>query len=51
MDILKIPEENSNKNLIWVKTGEGENKAIIEFYDKEGSIRDPRIYVKNWRFK
>ena len=51
MDILKIPEENSNKNLIWVKTGEGENKAILEFYDKEGSIRDPRIYVKNWRFK
>ena len=50
-DILEIPEENSNKNLIWVKTGEGENKAILEFYDKEGSIRDPRIYVKNWRFK
>ena len=51
MNILKIPEENSNKNLIWVKTGEGENKSILEFYDKEGSIRDPRIYVKNWRFK
>ena len=50
-DILKIPEENSDKNLIWVKAGEGENKAILEFYDKEGSIRDPRIYVKNWRFK
>ena len=51
MNILKIPEENSNKNLIWVKIGEGENKAILEFYDKDGSIRDPRIYVKNWRFK
>ncbi|OEC87431.1 MULTISPECIES: Brix domain-containing protein [Methanobacterium] len=50
-DILKIPYGNSNKNLIWVKKGEGENKAIIEFYDKEGSVRDPRIYVKNWRFK
>ncbi|MEN6552991.1 MAG: ribosomal biogenesis protein [Methanobacterium sp.] len=50
-DILKIPDGNSNKNLIWVKKGEGENKAIIEFYDKEGSVRDPRIYVKNWRFK
>lgn len=50
-NILKIPEENSDKNLIWVKAGEGENKAILEFYDKEGSIRDPRIYVKNWRFK
>ncbi len=50
-DILKIPEGDSNKNLIWIKKGEGENKAIIEVYDKEGSIRDPRIYVKNWRFK
>lgn len=51
IDILNIPEENSDKNLIWVKKGEGENKAIIEFYNKDGSIRDPRIYVKNWRFK
>ena len=51
IDILDIPEENSDKNLIWVKNGEGENKAIIEFYDKDGSIRDPKIYVKNWRFK
>ena len=50
-DILKIPEGDSNKNLIWVKEGEGENKAILEFYDKDGSVRDPRIYVKNWRFK
>ncbi|MGB9978295.1 Brix domain-containing protein [Methanobacterium sp.] len=51
INILKIPEGNSRKNLIWIKKGEGENKAIIEFYDKEGSIRDPRIYVKSWRFK
>ena len=53
IDILDIPEgkKDSNKNLIWIKEGEGENKAIFEFYDKEGSIRDPRIYVKNWRFK
>lgn len=53
MAILNIPEDkrNSNRNLIWVKEGEGENKAIFEFYDKDGSIRDPRIYVKNWRFK
>jgi len=53
IDIWNIPENkwNSNKNLIWVKEGEGENKAILEFYDKNGSIRDPRIYVKSWRFK
>ncbi len=51
IDILNIPEGNSDRNLIWVKKGEGDNKAIIEFYDKDGSIRDPRIYVKSWRFK
>lgn len=51
MDILNIPEGNSDRNLIWVKKGEGDNKAIIEFCDKDGSIRDPRIYVKSWRFK
>jgi len=53
ISILNISEnkENSNKNLILVKEGEGENKAVLEFYDKDGSIRDPRIYVKNWRFK
>lgn len=51
--ILNIPEskKDSNKNLIWIKKGEEENKAIFEFYDKDGSIRDPRIYVKNWRFE
>jgi len=51
INILNIPEGNSNKNLIWIQEGEGENKAILEFYDKDGSIRDPKIYVKNWRFE
>ncbi len=51
IDIMNIHEGNSNRNLIWVKEGEGENKAILEFYDKDGSIRDPRIYIKRWRFK
>lgn len=51
IDILNVPEGDSNRNLIWVKEGEGENRAVLDFYDKDGSIRDPRIYVKNWRFK
>ena len=51
IDILDIPEGNSTRNFIWVKKGEGENKAMLEFYDNDGSIRDPRIYVKSWRFK
>ena len=50
-DILDIPEGNSKENFIWIKEGKGENKAMLEFYDKDGSIRDPRIYVKSWRFK
>ena len=51
INILNIPEDKGNRNIIKIQEGEGENKAIIEFYDKEGSIRDPRIYVKNWRFE
>lgn len=51
IDILNIPENKGNRNLLWVKEGEGENKAVLEFYDKDGLIRDPRIYVKNWRFE
>lgn len=52
MNILDIPESNEkNDNLIWIKKGEGDNKALIEFYDKDGLLRDPKIYVKNWRFE
>lgn len=53
INILNIPENkgNSNKNLMWVKEGEGDNKAILEFYDKDGSVRDPRIYIRSWRFE
>lgn len=53
MDILDIPkiQEKTDNNLIWIKKGDGENKALIEFYDKDGFLRDPKIYVKNWRFE
>ncbi|MGF7118228.1 Brix domain-containing protein [Methanobacterium oryzae] len=53
MDILDIPksQEKTDNNLIWIKKGDGENKALIEFYDKDGFMRDPKIYVKNWRFE
>lgn len=53
MDILDIPEspEKIDNNLIWIKEGDEDNKALIEFYDKDGFLRDPKIYVKNWRFE
>lgn len=53
ISLLDIPEghKESNKNIIWIKKGDLENKASIEFYDKDGSIRDPKIYIKNWRFE
>lgn len=53
IDILDIPKchHDSNRNVMWVKEGDLENKALIEFYDKDGLIRDPKIYVKNWRFE
>lgn len=52
IDILDIPESHGKKeNLIWIKEGDEDNKALIEFYDKDGSLRDPKIYVKNWRFE
>jgi len=49
--ILKIPEYKgtSNSNIIWIKKGKKENKAIIEFYDKYGYHKSPKIYVKNWK--
>jgi U3 small nucleolar ribonucleoprotein protein IMP4 len=52
IDILDIPESHEKTdNLIWIKKDTGDNKALIEFYDKHGSLRDPKIYVKNWRFE
>ena len=50
LDILEITENHvdSTQNLIWVKKGEGNNDAVIEFYGIEGSIVNPKIYVRRF---
>ncbi|MBM4240800.1 MAG: ribosomal biogenesis protein [Euryarchaeota archaeon] len=50
--ILKIPEDKGgpNSNIIWIKKGKKGYEAIIEFYDRDGHHKSPKIYVKNWKF-
>jgi U3 small nucleolar ribonucleoprotein protein IMP4 len=50
LDILEINEDqgSSNENLIWVKKGEGDIKAIFEFYGSYGSMVNPKIYVRRF---
>ncbi len=48
-DILNIPESHENmNNILWIKKGKGENKATLEFYDKEGKLIDPKIYIRRF---
>lgn len=50
LDILEINEDqgSSNENLIWVKKGEGDIRAIFEFYGSDGSMVNPKIYVRRF---
>ena len=50
LDILEINEDqgSSNENIIWVKKGEGDIKAIFEFYGSAGSMVNPKIYVRRF---
>jgi U3 small nucleolar ribonucleoprotein protein IMP4 len=50
LDIFEIStdNENSNENLIWVKKGEGDHKAVFEFYGRDGSAVNPKIYVRRF---
>lgn len=50
-DILNIPSLSKGsefKNLMLIK-GSDENKATIEFYAADGSLTDPKIFIKGWR--
>jgi len=48
--VLDIAEDNEkrNTNILWIRKGKGENKATLEFYDKHGSLIDPKIYVRRF---
>ncbi|MGZ7208850.1 MAG: Brix domain-containing protein [Methanobacterium sp.] len=50
LNILEIMEdhENSNENLLWIKKGRGDIKAVFEFYGKDGSMVNPKIYVRRF---
>lgn len=47
---LKIGEAEKNSNLLLVKKGEKDSKAVVEFYDRQGQITGPRIYIKRCRY-
>lgn len=51
MDVFDVPENKnkSNLNCIWVKRGQKEKRAVIEFYDKNGLQTGPKIYLNDWR--
>ena len=50
LNVLEIEENHkeSNKNLLWVKDGQGDFKAVFEFYGSEGSLVDPKIYIRRF---
>lgn len=41
-------ESISNSNLIWIKKGYKDNEGVIEFYDQDGHLTGPKIYLKNY---
>jgi U3 small nucleolar ribonucleoprotein protein IMP4 len=47
LEIKKCPER-TDENLIWVKKGEEEDTAIFEFYGSDGSMVNPKIYVRRF---
>lgn len=42
-DILK------QENILVLKEGDNERRALLEFYDFKGVITGPKIYIKDWR--
>ena len=51
-DIFNIPSLSKGsefKNLMLLKGSDENNKATIEFYAADGSLTDPKIFIKGWR--
>ena len=38
----------SNSNLLWIKTGRKDSEGVVEFYDQNGQLTGPKIYLKNY---
>lgn len=47
---LKEGESVKDSNLVLIKKGEKGSKAVVEFFDRQGQITGPRIYIKNCRY-
>jgi len=50
LDILGEDDEISlsNCNLLWIKKGHNDSEGVVEFYDQNGQITGPKIYLKNY---
>ena len=50
LNVLGLNEnhEGSNRNLLWVKKDQGDFEAVFEFYGNEGSLLNPKIYVRRF---
>jgi U3 small nucleolar ribonucleoprotein protein IMP4 len=50
VEVFDIPESHlKEKNLLLIKKGDNERKAVIEFYGNNGIKTGPVIYIKNWK--
>ncbi len=52
ISILGIFAENtersmSNSNLLWIKKGRKGSEGVVEFYDQDGHLTGPKIYLKH----
>jgi U3 small nucleolar ribonucleoprotein protein IMP4 len=51
-EILGIPKVNegyTSENILQIKKGDVNNKAVIEFYGDNGIETGPKIFIKDWR--
>jgi U3 small nucleolar ribonucleoprotein protein IMP4 len=52
VELLGVPkcmETLKQENILVLKKGDNEKRAIMEFYDSKGLITGPKIYIKDWR--
>lgn len=48
LDIPKCRDDSKQENILLLKKGDSEKKAVLKFYDSNGEDTGPRIYIKNW---
>jgi len=48
MGIPKFKEGFAPENLIVIKQGDENNRAIIEFYGSNGIVTGPKMFIKSW---